>query len=816
MKRAATAFLSLLLAGGSPGAAPAAPAATVLKGTKLQTGLLPVHVDAKEGRILLSLPQPDGDGVAGRYLYVTALETGLGSAPIGLDRALSGGSKLLTFRRVGKKIVAEIENPRFRASGAPAPEAAAARESFAYSTLWMGEVEAETADGRLLVDLSGFLTRDAMGIAQALKAGGEKSFAQAAELSVADPHSVKVFPENIEMEARQTFVSSEPGAEIANIAPATGNLSFVVRHSLVKLPEPGYRPRRFDPRTGSFATQVVDFAAPLGRPVVYELANRFRLEKIDPAAPRSRVRKPIVFYIDRSAPEPIRTALLEGAGWWKQAFEEAGLIDAYRVELLPEGADPLDVRYNVVNWVNRATRGWSYGQVVEDPRTGEIVKGQVLLGSLRVRQDMLIFEGLVGADKTGTGGPNDPVTAALARLRQLAAHEVGHALGFAHNFAASSQGRYSVMDYPAPRVRLAGGAPDLADAYGAGLGRWDRFVVDWLYGAGSEAEAEAKASAAVAEGLRFVSDNDARPVGSGQPWGAIWDDEADPAAELERMLAVRRAAVGRFGLAALAPGEPVANLRRKFVPIWLLHRYQVDAAAKLVGGVAFRYALRGDGQEAAPAVPEAVQRRALAALLATLAPAALEVPGGLLPYLSAGWSGSNDRQFDIEIFRTAGGPVFDPLAAGEAAAALTLAALLAPERLNRLAEQNRVDPAQLGAQETIDRLIDTLFARAPADPGRAAVQRRVATAGALALARAQREPALSPTLALGLDQRLRRLAAQLAKRPGDDAERDWSRGLALLLADREALDKAVNEPRNLPQIPPGMPIGAAEGDWRHH
>lgn len=788
----------------------AADAADVLAGTNRQMGLLPVHVDAKQGRILLSLPQPGADGLLGRYLYIPALKTGLGAAPVGLDRALSGGSRIVAFRRLGKKVAIEVENPRFRASNGSAPEQAAARDSFAFSTLWLGDVAGETADGRVLVDIASFLTRDTIGIGQALKNAGEKGFALSNELTAADPHAVKVFPENLEFEARQTFVSAEPGAEINNIAPASGNLSFVVRHSLVKLPEPGFQPLRFDPRTGSFGTQVLDYGAPLGSPIVYDLANRFRLEKIDPSAPRSRVKEPITFYIDRSAPEPIRTALYEGTSWWKQAFEDAGFVDGFRVEMLPEGVDPLDVRYNVVNWVNRATRGWSYGQVIEDPRTGEIIKGQVLLGSLRVRQDMLIFEGLVGADKVGTGGPNDPIQASLARIRQLAAHEVGHALGIAHNFAASTQGRHSVMDYPAPRVTLLNGAPDLGDAYGVGLGRWDRFAVEWLYGSDSEAEARATAAAAVAEGLRFVGDNEARPLGSAQPWGSLWDDSADPAAELERMLDVRRAAVQRLGLGALAAGEPVANLRRKFVPIWLLHRYQIEAAAKLVGGVTFTYAVRGDGTEAAAPVEEVVQRRALEALLATLSPEALEVPAPLLPYLSAGWSGNSDRQFDIEIFRTAGGPVFDPLAASDAAAMVTLNALLAPDRLNRLAEQNRVDEAQLGAAEMIDRLIATVR---PAEGSLGGVQRRVATTTALALARVQRDPALPPSLAVALDERLRRLAAELAKRPGNEAERDWSRGLARLLGDREALDKAVAEPRRLPQVPPGMPIGGAVGDW---
>ena len=784
------------------------PPAQVLAGTSAQQGLLPVHVDRRQGRILISLPAPDEDGVSGRFLYVPALETGLGSAPVGLDRGLAGGSRILVFRRVGRKVVAEVENSRFRAAGAPAAEAAGVRDSFAYSTIWMGDV-AETADGRLLVDLASFLTRDEMGIAAALRRAEAGEFRLVPELSVADPNSVRVLPDNIELEGRLTFASTAPAAEVNNIAPVTGNLSFVVRHSLIRLPEPGYEARRFDPRAGTFGSQVVDFAQPLGRPIVYELANRFRLERLEPDAPRSRVRRPIIFYVDRAAPEPIRTALMEGALWWRDAFEAAGLIDAYRVELLPEGVDPLDVRYNVIRWVNRATRGWSYGQVIEDPRTGEIVRGQVLLGSLRVRQDMLIFEGLVGAAQTGTGSSNDPIRAALARIRQLAAHEVGHALGIGHNFAGSTQGRYSVMDYPAPRVGLVDGAPDLSDAYGVGVGRWDRFAVDWLYGARTDADAAPMMAAALAEGLRFVGDDEARPPFSSQPQGSLWDDGDDPVAELERMMAVRRAAVARFGPNALYGDEPVANLRRKFVPIWLLHRYQVEAAAKLVGGVHFTYSLNGDGQERSRPVDLAAQRRALDALMETLSPEALAVPEALLPYLSAGWSGSADRQETIEIFRTAGGPVFDPMVAGEVAATLTLNNLLVPERLNRLELQSRGDSDRLTPHDVFERLIErALRPRAAGE----SLQRRIGTAIILALARVQRDPALSPTTALILSDRLARLGAQLAGTGGGGAQSEWSRGLGRLLGDREALAAALAEQRRIPQIPPGMPIGGGEGE----
>ena len=811
------AFVRLLLAMVLALAATPSPAATpqeALRETVRQDGLLPVHVDRSGGRILLSLPPPDAEGISGRFIYVTALETGLGSAAIGLDRALSSGSRLLVFRRVGRRIVAEVENPRFRAAGAPAGEQAGVRRSFAYSTIWTGEIAAETGDGRLLVDVASFLVRDDMNIARRLREEENGDYRLVPELSVADSNFVRVFPRNIEMAGRLTFVSARPGAEVGNIAPVGGNVSLVLRHSLIALPEPGYQPRRFDPRAGSFATQVVDFAAPLGRPVVYELANRFRLERLDPDAPRSRVRNPIVFYIDTAAPEPIRQALFDGVGWWRDAFEAAGLVDAFRVEMLPEGVDPLDIRYNVVNWVNRATRGWSYGQVIEDPRTGEIIKGQVLLGSLRVRQDMMIFQALVGAGLTGTGDPNDPVTAALARIRQLAAHEVGHALGLAHNFAASIQGRYSVMDYPAPRIRRVNGLPDLSDAYGVGVGRWDLFAVDWLYGARTDAEGAQRMAAAVAEGLRYVGDDDARPAGAAHPVGSLWDDYADPVAELERMMAVRTVAVSRFGPSALAPGEPESALRRAFVPIWLLHRYQVEAAAKLIGGVDFDYAVNGGGHGAARRVPAADQRRALEALLDTLSPAALTVPADLQPRLSAGWSGNEDRQTAIEIMPTAGGPVFDPLVAAETGAAVTLASLLAPARLNRLEIQNQGDADLPGAGELVDRLIARSFGFGRTATSQAGVQRRVATTVALALARVQRDPALSPTLSLALSERIVRLADQLERAEGGDPQGDWSRGLARLLSDREALAEAVADQRRLPRIPPGMPIGGA-GGWSH-
>ncbi len=793
---------SLTLALFLGGPLPAAPTASVVTALS-EKPLLDVSADPLTGKIIATLPRPDSAGVSGRYIYLTQLGTGLGSAPIGLDRAAASETRILVFRRVGKKVAAEVENSKFIASSGDPDEQHAIDTSFATSTLWMGDVLNTQKDGSYTVDLSGFLARDDLDIVKAIKNGGGGDFRFVPELSAADPNFVKVFPKNAEFAAKLTFRSDEPKAEVSNII--SGNtLTLVLRHSLIALPEPGYI-ERTDPYGYTIGLQKVDFSAPLGAPLVSDLARRFRLEKVDPSAAHSPVLKPIVFYIDRSAPEPVRTALKEGVSWWNEAFSAAGFDNAFKVDVLPAGADPLDVRYNVVNWVDRATRGWSYGQPIADPRTGEIIKGSVLLGSLRTRQDLIIFQALVGAGITGTGDPNDPITAALARIRQLGAHEVGHAIGLAHNFAASTQGRYSVMDYPAPRITLdSNGAPSLRDAYGVGLGPWDLFMIKWLYGARTDAEARPIVAEAKARGLRFVADNDARPVSAGQPLGSLWDDGADPVQELRRVMAVRRAAIERFGSGALPQGEPLADLRRAFVPVWLLDRYQVEAAAKVVGGVDFPYAVNGENA-AAQVVPAAAQWSALYALFDTLAPSELTVPSRLAPLLSTGFGGDSDRQADIEIVPTAGGPVFDPLRATEVAAVQTLDALLAPARLNRLENQHAADANVPAPAQLFDLLLARTLSQSASEVGR-----RTATMSILALARVQRDASLSPTVAMELAGRLERLADQMARQRGQASEEDWAHGLSALLKDRQALDKALADPARLPRVPPGMPIGMDE------
>ncbi|MBW8744678.1 MAG: zinc-dependent metalloprotease [Sphingomonas sp.] len=785
------------------------------------SGLLPVRVLAGDGKILLTLPAPGKDGVAGRFLYATSLKTGFGSARITLDHGMLGETRILAFRRLGKKIALTFENPRYFATGS-AEIAKGARESFPFSTIGMADIQSVNADGAITIDIAPFLVRDIMDIAGRLNGqggqlpgaldAGAKGFHLSEALSAADPSSVKVFPDNIEMEAVQTYVSDTPGREVETIAPDGRQVSLTVHHSLIRLPAPGFVARKFDIRSGTHATQAYDFGSPLGEPVLVQLANHFRLDKIDPTAARSAVRKPIVFYIDNAAPEPVRTALAEGVRWWNQAFEAAGFIDAFQVKILTPDMDPQDIRYNIVNWDERQTRGWSYGGGIIDPRTGEIVKGNVVLEGLRLRQDIVLFEGLVGTAQENTGGPNDPVRVSLARIRQLGAHEVGHAIGFVHNFEGSTQDRTSVMDYPGPRIRLADGKLDLSDAYAVDIGAWDKFTVDWLYGQPKpgmdpDADAARKAEAIEAAGMRYMTDIDGRDPDLAVPGDNMWTDGDDKAPDLAHIMAVRRVALANFGPGVLQRGEPLSNLRRKFVPIWLLHRYGVAAVAKLIGGVDYRYAVAG-GATARPGFAAASdQRAALDALLETLSARELTVAGPVALMLSSGVNGNADPQFDIEVFENAGASVFDPLVAADVAAQLTLDSLLAPSRLTRVYLQHAQDSALPGLDELFDKMTTMVV-----DQRRNAVERRIATRTILSLARARSDARTSVDVAGVLDGRLAALTDRFAKAKGIDEDASWCRGMASLLRNDRALDREIKKMGSAgAAIAAGMPIGGDTG-----
>lgn len=810
-RAAALAGLVTALAAGPALAADPSLGADWTKATassEARDGLLRAFVDRRTNRIQLRLPPPDAEGVSGRFIYQASLTTGLGSTPIGLDRAESGRALVVAFRRAGRKVILQAENPTFRAANGNPDEMAAVKDSFAVSNIWSGDVIAEGPDGSALIDITSFLTQDTLDVAARLKARRQGSFRASAPLSYADASHVGVFPENLEFEAVQTFTSDEPGAEVRAVAPDPRSITLTVHHSFVKLPGPGFRPRRYDPRTGtSVQVLVSDYSASLDQPIVSRLARRFRLEKTDPSAARSRVKKPIVFYVDRAAPEPIRSALVEGASWWNQAFEAAGYIDAFKVEVLPEGADPMDARYNVINWIHRQTRGWSTGQTIVDPRTGEIVRGVVQLGSLRVRQDRLIFEGLLGADKTGKGGPDDPVQIALSRIRQLGMHETGHALGFSHNFAGSTFGRASTLDYPAPLIHVKNGKLDFSDAYVRGAGAWDKFSVRWLYSQVPPDADEAKyldgiAREVATKGMRFIADDE-------HPASTQWDNGADPVAELAHVLEVREIALKRFGLNNIPKGAPVADLRRVFVPIYLFHRYQVDAVVKQVGGVDYGYPVAGGGQERALVIPAADQRRALKALGETLSPARLDVSDELTGLLSQGQAGTPDRQFEIEVFETLGGPVFDPVGAAVVASDMTLRQLVEAPRLNRVLEQHRRDPNQLSVDELLAWLFGAVQARADDPPRFGEIRRRQQARLVGDLVDVLGDKTLSPTAAGLVEQGLKAFAASLDTTKGPPEAIAFNRRLADLVGqgDREALKLLASDVAPTPRTPPGSPIG---------
>lgn len=673
-------------------------------------GLLPLDWDAKSGRLFLEVPLGK-DGRSQELLYTHGLPSGTGSNDLGLDRGQIADAVLVRFERTGPKVLLVQQNTSFRTTASDPAEQLAVTQSFPRSVLAGFTVEAESPDGTVLLDATSFALSDAHHVAEALAAKEQGSYRiDDARSAIALDHT-KAFPRNTDLEAELTFVtdSVKTANFVQDVTPDPRSLTVREHKSFLELPPPGFTPRRYSPRSGYFPMSWRDYAAPLGDPLDQKFIVRHRLTKRDPNCTRACVAvAPIHYYVDRGAPEPIRTALVDGARWWDQAFQAAGWAPGtFLVDVLPADADPMDVRYNMIQWVHRYTRGWSYGEVIADPRTGEILKGNVTLGSLRGRQDYLIAEALLAPYHDGWGKTSDErdpmLQMVLARIRQLSAHETGHTLGLEHNFAASSfphtpDQTMSVMDYPHPWITLSkDGVPDISHAYPVGIGIWDKTVINYGYRefdtrghvVEDPAGLEAILRASEKTGMIYIDDSDGRPVSSIQPRGAMWDNGADAADELDRILTIRDAALKRFGENVIKPGTPMSEMEQTLVPLYLLHRYQTEAAIKLVAGLEFTYSVRGDGSPAPKMVPLAEQNKAIATVLKTLTPETLTLPETLIPKLPPAASGYPRTR---ESFPSQIGPAFDPVAAAETAADLTLRALLEPGRASRIV-QNHMEPA---------------------------------------------------------------------------------------------------------------------------
>jgi hypothetical protein len=783
-------------------------------GAQKLPGYFNLYWDAKQGKLWLEI-----DKWSTEFIYQSSLPAGVGSNDIGLDRGQLGATRIVRFERSGPKVLIIQSNLGYRAASDDPDERRAVRDSFAESALWGFTVAAED-DGRALVDATDFFLHDAHHVPETLRRTKQGAYRLDASRTALYLPRTKNFPLNTEVEATLTFShddpSHDPGEWVRQVTPSPDSITVREHHSFVQLPGPGYQPRLYDPRSSFYGISFMDYATPVSEPIEKRYTARHRLQKKDPTAVMSEPVQPIVYYLDRGAPEPIRSALLDGARWWNQAFEAAGYKNAFRVELLPDGADPMDLRYNVIQWAHRATRGWSYGEGVTDPRTGEIIKGQVTLGSLRVRQDYLIAEGLLAPYEKGKPVSSKMQEMALARLRQLAAHEVGHTLGLMHNYSASTVNRSSVMDYPPPLVTLgAGDIPDVSQAYATGIGEWDKVSITWGYsdfapGTNERAALDKILTNAFGHGLRYLTDQDARPAGSSSSLAHLWDSGSNAVDELNRLMKVRAAALRRFGENNIREGAPLATIEDVLVPIYMLHRYQVEAASKFVGGMDYTFALRGDGETPVQIVAAAEQRRALAAVLATLKPDVLALPESLLKIIPPR---PPDYERGREDFKIRTSPAFDALAPAEAAAQHTLQFLFNPERAARLVEFHARDAANPSLEEIIDAVLAATW-KAQEAAGYSAEIARVVDNVALydLMALAANEKASGQVRAVA-SLKLEELKSWLNAQAGDSAEQHAHRFFAAARIATFQKDPKQSD-FTVPSEPPdGPPIGGADEDF---
>jgi len=788
------------------------PIAAKVAGMPEHVGYFNFYYDVKQDKIHMLIDKFDTE-----FLYVPSLTAGIGSNDIGLDRNQMGRERIVKFERRGPKILLVEPNYTYRALSNSDAERKAVAESFAQSVLWGFTVEAEEGN-KVLVDATDFLLQDAHDVAGSLKSSQQGVYSLDKSRSAFYLPRTKNFPQNTEIEVTLTFTGQPTGEFIRSVTPTASSVTVREHHSFIQLPDNNFKPRKFDPRAGYYNTSYFDYATPISEPLEKRFITRHRLQKKDPTAAISEPLKPIIYYMDPGAPEPIRSALIEGARWWNQAFEAAGYKNAFQVEVLPEGADPMDVRYNVINWVHRSTRGWSYGGGITDPRTGEIIKGHVILGSLRVRQDYLIAEGLLAPYEGGKPVSKEMEQMALARLRQLAAHEVGHTLGLAHAYSASSENLSSVMDYPHPVAKLVNGKIDLSEAYDTKIGAFDKVSITFGYQDFQPGTDEDKALNEIVQnslkaGLTFLSDQDARPLGGAHPYAHLWDNGSDPVDELNRVMEIRNVALRNFGENNIKPGAPMATLEEVLVPVYFFHRYQLEAAVKMIGGLNYRYALRGDGQPIAELLTPEQETKALDAILKTVDPAALALPERILKLIPPRALGYSRHR---ELIKLKTDLTFDPISIAETAADLTFDEILHTARAQRLIEHHARNPKLPGLETIIDKLISATF-KSPVRSGfEGAIQMTTNNALFVNLAKVVAHKEASAETRAITFLKLEELKNWLSLKATADEE--WKAHYSYVIRQINALMEKPSEYKvsNVSPPPPGMPIGDCEMNYVDH
>ncbi len=770
------------------------------KDLKNYEGYFNFFYEEAQDKIYLEVTQLDEE-----FLYVNSLATGVGSNDIGLDRGQLGDNRIVKFVKAGNKLLLVQPNQNYRAITDNELEKKSIEQAFAKSVLFGFKIE-EESNGKYIIDITSFLMQDAHGVADRLQSQNEGRYSLDMSKSALSLERTKAFPKNVEFEALLTFSGDSKGRNIRSVTPTASLVSVIQHHSFVELPDDNYKKREFDVRSGAISISYMDYATPVQEQIKKHYIIRHRLEKKNPNDSISEAVEPIIYYLDSGTPEPIRSALLDGARWWNEAYEAIGFKNAFQVEVLPEDADPMDCRYNVIQWVHRSTRGWSYGGSVIDPRTGEIIKGHVSLGSLRIRQDFMIAQALLNKPFAERDDNYQPMLQmALARIRQLSAHEVGHTIGFAHNFAASTNNRASVMDYPHPKVKLTNGEVDLSDAYDVGIGDWDKVTVAYSYSQFKDTENETEAlndilKEATNSGLRFITDSDARAQNGAHAYAHLWDNGKSASEELENVLKVRAKAISNFSKDNIKTGEPYSVLEDVFVPLYFFHRYQTEAATKLVGGLDYNYAVKGDGQMITKAIDAKTQKEALQAILKTLSAETLAIPQdklGLFP----------PRAFQYwrtrESFRGNTGVAFDPFAPVETSSDMTLGLLLNPERMNRVYQQKVLDKSQLGLKEFLEILIDATIKKKTENSYQGEVQQVINLSvlnNIMALSASEK---LMPQAQALVNFEVMKLKVKLQERRFDP--------MAMFMV--KEIDKFLGNPKGFkapssPKIPDGSPIGS--------